>query len=391
MGEFINICAGADGSSLPESPVEALLFNVIDHCSSQRRINDAMEMYRLIKSKYFMLDSSGYHVLRAEMAAKRLSFNPDLPPKWTSREINIAAKHVMESALVFHPYMLDIVIGLDFPIRKLKDVNSPETEFFNKLDYNVRWAVQSAVWWKELCPQVKFFLPIQCYDLHQFNVFWGRVGGLDHDGVSMPIRNLEIPEIALFLVKFYQLGIKRVHLLGTSQFFSIALCAYMARHVFEWVSIDASSWRKAADNAECFNPFDLSREKLGSRVTINHEVENDCPCPFCTGKSFNNIKNLEFADKCSLLRQHNWWVLDRAFRDLYDHSANIVQLEKFLKTRSKHPAKVDELISVLSLIDMMKDSEISLLQALLGFNHSIGNHPAHSGGKPCLPERQCPK
>jgi len=57
--------------------------------------------------------------------------------------------------------------------------------------------------------------------------------------------------------------------------------------------------------------------------------------------------------------------LDRAFRDLYDHSADIVQLERFLKARSKHPAKVAELIDVLALVDMMK-SDISLLQDLIG-------------------------
>ena len=367
MGELINICAGADINSLPESPVDALLFNVLGHCSSQSKIEASMEMYHLAQPRYFMLDSSGYQLLMAELKSKRLSFNPELPPKLTSSEINIAVEHVMKSASVFRSYMLDIVIGLDFPIRELRDVNSPEDEFLYKLKYNVRWAVQSTAWWKELCPRVKFFLPIQCYNLDQFNIFWDRVGGLDHDGVSMPIRNLGIPEIALFLVKFYQLGIKRVHLLGTSQFFSIALCAYVARHMFEWISIDASSWRKAADKTECFNPYDLSREKLGSRVIINHEIENDCPCPFCAGKSFLDLKNLEFADKCSLLRQHNWWVLDRAFRDLYDHSSDIIQLERFLKTRSKYPAKVDELIGVLSLVDMMKDFEISSLQALLGF------------------------
>jgi hypothetical protein len=367
MGEFINICAGVDSISVPESPVEAVLYNVIDHCLNQRKIDAAMEMYRLIRPKYFMLDSSGYHLLKAELAAKRLSFNPNLPPKWTSREINIAAKHVMESALFFQPYIPDIVIGFDYPIKKLKYVTSPEAEFFYKLDYNVRWAVQSAAWWKELCPQSKFFLPIQCYNLDQFDIFWGRVGGIDHDGVSMPIRNLGIPEIALFLVKFYQLGIKRVHLLGTSQFFTIALCAYMARHVFEWISFDASSWRRAADKAECFNPYDLSREKLGSRVIINHDFGNDCPCPFCAGKSFNDIKNLAFADKRSFLKQHNWWVLEKAFRDLFNHSADIVHLGRFLKTRSKHPAKVDELIDILSLVDRMKDFEISSLQALLGF------------------------
>jgi hypothetical protein len=313
-------------------------------------------MYRMAKPKYFMLDSSGYQVLQAEKKSKRMSFNPDLPPKFTKHELNIASKHVMESVLDFQPYMPDIVIGLDFPIKELKYVESPEAEFLYKLGYNVPLTIQSAVWWKELCPETKFFIPIQCYDLDQFNIFWDRVGGLDHDGISMPIRHIGIPELALFLVKFYQLGIRRVHLLGTSKFFAIALCAYMARHVFEWVSIDASSWRKAADKAECFNPYDLSREKLGSRVIINQGSENDCPCPFCSGKSFNDIKNLELADKCSLLREHNWWVLEKAFRDLYDHSADIIQLEEFLKIRSKYPAKVDELIDILHFVDMMKDS-----------------------------------
>ena len=368
MGELINICAGSDINSVPDSPVEAVLFNVIDHCISQRKIDVAMDMYRLIQPKYSMLDSSGYHVHRAEKDSKRLSFNPVLPPKWTRREMNIAAKHVMESTLLFQPYMPAIVIGLDFPIRKRTEVESTEAEFLEKHADNVSLTIQSAVWWRELCPEVQFFIPIQCYNLYQFNIFWDRVGGLDHDGVSMPIRNLHIPEIALFLVKFYQLGIKRVHLLGTSQFFLIALCAFMARHFFEWVSIDASSWRKAADRAECFNPFDLSREKLGSRVLINHDLENDCPCPFCAEKSFSEIINMEFANKCSFLRQHNWWVLDKAFRDLYEHSADIIQLERFLKTRSKNPGKVDELIDILSYVDiMMKDSEISLVQSPFGF------------------------
>ena len=358
MGELINICAGADSNSFPKSPVEALLFNVIDHCSSHRKIDAAMEMYRLIQPKYLMLDSSGYHLLMAELASKRLSFNPDLPPKSTSRELNIAAKHVMESALVFQPYMPDIVIGLDFPIKELKDVRSPEAEFLKKHVYNAPFAVQSAAWWKELCPQSKFFLPIQCYNLDQFNIFWGRVGGLDHDGVSMPIRNLGIPEIALFLVKFYQLGIRRVHLLGTSKFFAIALCAYMARHVFEWISLDASTWRISADKAGFLNPFDLSRENLASTVIANPELANDCPCPYCRNISFTQIIDLPFKQRVFLLRQHNWWVLERAFLELYDHSIDIIQLEKFLKTRSKHPAKVEELIDILSHVDLMKDFDI---------------------------------
>jgi hypothetical protein len=133
MGELINICAGVDANSIPESPTEALLINVLNNCSSQRKINAAKELYRAIQPKYFILDSSGWQLLQAEKALKRLSFIPEKPPKCTSREFNIAAKHVMESALNLQPYIPDIVIGLDFPIRELKYVNSPEAEFFYKL------------------------------------------------------------------------------------------------------------------------------------------------------------------------------------------------------------------------------------------------------------------
>lgn len=367
MGEFINICAGADRNSLPETPVKAILFNVLDHCSSQYKINAAKEMYRACQPKYSMLDSSGYQLLLAESTAKILSFNPELPLKFTGRKINLAPRHVMESALNLQPYMPDIVIGLDFPIRKLKDVESAETEFFKKLEYNVRWTVQSAVWWKEFCPDSQFFIPIQCYDLDQFRAFHEKIGGLDCDGYSMPIRNLEIWEIALFLVRFYQLGIRRVHLLGTSKLFAIALCAYMARHYFDWVSLDASSWRKAGDKAECFNPFDLSREKFGSRIIINDEFDNDCPCPHCTGKTFGEIKDMELKIKLSLLRNHNWWVLENIFHDLYENCRDIVQLERFLKCRSQKPAEVDSFCNILALVEMMRNKDISLLQDLLGF------------------------
>jgi hypothetical protein len=94
MGEFINICAGADGISLPDPPIEALLLNVLGHCSSPSKIRAAIKLYRMAKPKYFMLDSSGYQVLTAEKKSIKLSFNPDLPPKSTKRELNLAPKHV---------------------------------------------------------------------------------------------------------------------------------------------------------------------------------------------------------------------------------------------------------------------------------------------------------
>ena len=107
-------------------------------------------------------------------------------------------------------------------------------------------------------------------------------GGLDFDGVSMPIRELKIQDVALFLVSFYQRGISRVHLLGTFSFPVIALCAYMARHLFEWVSLDATTWRFAADKGEFLHPFDLSRVKLHLNVPTfpRHAETTPLPLPF---------------------------------------------------------------------------------------------------------------
>ncbi|MCK7503059.1 MAG: hypothetical protein MZV70_02445 [Desulfobacterales bacterium] len=73
------------------------------------------------------------------------------------------------------------------------------------------------MWQKTLCPQVKLFLPVQSYNLEQLEVVFRRTAGIAYDGLSMPVRELDLEEIALFLVRFYQRGTTRVHLLGTCQ------------------------------------------------------------------------------------------------------------------------------------------------------------------------------
>ena len=365
MGELINFCAGGDRRTRPATNIVALLGNIPDNASSKRKIEKTKELYQITQPRHFMLDSGGYQLLRAEEKSKKISFDPELPVKCTSREINLSPKHVMAGAAALQPYIPDIVVGLDFPIRNPKDVESPQAEFISKLDLNVKWAFESAVWREQLCPQTDFFLPIQCYNLEHLDIFLNRVDGIDYDGVSMPIRHLKIWEVALFLVSFYKRGITRVHLLGTSSFFVIALCAFMARHMFDWVSLDATSWRIGAEKADFFNPLDLSRENLGSRVSINNEIENDCPCPLCGGSRFINIKSLSLKQKIPFLRSHNWWVLEKVVCDLYENSSDVVQLDRFLKARSKRPVEVDKLCNTLSLVDSLKDVDINLLQDLL--------------------------
>jgi tRNA-guanine family transglycosylase len=365
MGKLINFCAGADIKAMPSKDVIALLLNVLDHGSDDRKIKISREMQRMAGPKYVMLDSSGFQLLMGEEKGKRLAFNPALPMKHSKQEINLTPKHVMEAASIIRP---DIVVGLDFPIRKVKTDADKEAEFAKKLKYNVRWAFESVAEWKERCPGAQFFLPIQCYNLEQLNLFLGMIGGLEYDGVSMPIRGLKIHEVALFLVNFYQRGIRQVHLLGTFSFPVIALCSYMSRHMFEWVSLDATTWRMAADKGEFLDPYNLSRVKLQLNVNIPHDAENNCPCTFCSGLNFASIQGLERRDKIRLLREHNWWAVNKVFSDLERNCADIVKLEKFMlpKCRTSHMMKtVAELIKTLSLVDIFKDSDIGILKNLL--------------------------
>jgi tRNA-guanine family transglycosylase len=362
MGKLVNFCAGADPNKLPAKQINALLVNVPDHGANERKIEKAKKMFEIAQPKNFMLDSGGFQLLMAEEKSRKITFDPKLPVKHTLREINLTPKHVMEAASILKP---DMVVGLDFPIRKIKDPMDRQIEFINKLEYNVKWAYESFEWHKKLCPDTKFFLPIQCYDLEQLEIFFNRIAGLYFDGVSMPIRGLKIWEIALFLVRFYQLGIKRVHLLGTYSFLKIALSAYMARHMFDWVSFDATSWRIAADHAEYFNLCDLSRVILISSAKIGADITNDCSCQFCSGQSFNQLKNVPFKQRVALLRGHNWYAADKAFCDLYKNSENVIQLDQFLKKRSRRLTEVNKLCSTLSIIDALKDFDIAELERII--------------------------
>ena len=129
MGKLINFCAGASIEVMPSSNVHALLLNALDHGSNDRKIRTSREMLRMAKPKYVMLDSSGYQLHVAENKGKRITFDSSLPMKHSKQEINLTPKHVMDAASFICP---DIVVGLDFPIRKVKTDAEKETEFLKK-------------------------------------------------------------------------------------------------------------------------------------------------------------------------------------------------------------------------------------------------------------------
>ena len=366
MGAPIYSCAGADANNLPSLVIDSVLINVLDHGSTSQKINAAKKMFRKAKARHSIGDSSGYQLLKAEEKEKAITFDSSLPLKNTAKELNISPQQVMQANAIHQP---DIVIGLDWPIRKLDNGIQKQLEFYKKLKFNIPWAFESFAWKNALVPHAQYFQPLQSYTLDHVDIFLNEIRGVHFDGVSMPVRTLKPLELALFLVSFYKRGITRVHLLGTSSLPVIVMCAYAAWNLFEWVSLDSTTWRYAADKMSFLNPLDLSRIDLRTSVHVPATALNLCPCPFCNGQSFQAIQAITpRRDKLQMLREHNWLAIANLVNDLYANGYTIPNLEKELRFRCRNQRQVDSLINTLSVVDALKDCDISLLQTVLASN-----------------------
>jgi queuine/archaeosine tRNA-ribosyltransferase len=362
MTNLINNCAGAEYHVLPAKRVHAMLINVPDNANSKSAVKATWRMFKAAKPQHTMLDSGGFQLLMAEENGKVISFDGGRPVIRNDYEINLAPIHVVEAAALFKP---DIFVGLDFPIRKFSEPAEQRLEFMRKVGFNTIWAMECSELRKRVCPGVPFFLPIQCYDLQQLDQFLGMIPNCQYDGFSMPIRNLSVDGIILFLVRFYQLGVRQVHLLGTSKIMVIALAAYMARHFFSLVSFDATTWRKWAEFSWYMNPHTLLDERIAQNVRIDERIAMDCRCPFCKGKTFTYIKNLPETERTNFLRSHNWWVIEQATQDLFGASGSVLGLERCLRARGVAAEDVDRLSNSLSLADALRNCDIGTLQAQL--------------------------
>ena len=344
---------------LPSKKVKNILVNVFDHGINEKAIMNTQRMFAYAETEHRFLDSGGFQLHEAEKESKAMTFDSKSPLMNSRSHINVSPAHVVETACRLGPRTMT---ALDFPILKIKDQTEREGEFLRKLGFNVKWAIETAALRERYCPKVKLLIPVQAYDPGQFEFFNNLIQHANHDGLSMPLRNLKPPEVALFLLRFYQLGIQRVHLLGSSSFFTLAVAAFFARHFFQWVGTDSTTWRVAAQYEIYLNPNNLTGENMKNEVLIDQNLPIICNCPFCENRTFSFIKNLPYTDKVALLRSHNFWTIEKAAEDLYKNSTDPLALERFLRKRSPRTKNIEGLIRCLSLIDLFKNEDINILK-----------------------------
>ena len=346
--EFVFFFAGVDKKTMAGHRIKSILFNVPHHTQTKRSLTLSRELVKSSSAKYVMLDSGGFELLGAEKKRLAISHDPNAPIRQRGK-FNITPEHVIEAAQNLKP---DIVVALDYPIKTLKEEQEREKEFQSKLKFNVKWAIRTAELREKYCPEMKLFIPVQCYDLRQVDIFFKRIKGINYDGVSMPVRNLGQRGILSFLMRFHEMGIRRVHLLGTASFYTIVLCAYMAKHYFDWISLDARSWGILAEKLKYLNP------NLTTTQIADHGVgrigKAECKCLICREKTYSEMKGLSYKERGAFLRNvlwvHNRWATEKALKDSFKNSRSLSSLTRFLKKRSSTKWKIREVCESLATI-----------------------------------------
>ena len=97
------------------------------------------------------------------------------------------------------------------------------------------------------------------------------------------------------------------------------------------------------------------------------DAETPCPCPWCKGRTFPEIKNDEYGEKFWFLTRHNFWVTNSIVEKAYEHAASIHGLNTFLRKNTTHEkyVKLSQTIRGLQLFKIMKEKPIKSLEQAL--------------------------
>ncbi|MFC1554518.1 hypothetical protein ACFL7D_07790 [candidate division KSB1 bacterium] len=355
MGKFVNFCASASApANCPGRNLDGLLLNVLYTGVSDSAYRTARKTIEYVNPNYFILDSSGFQYFIGEQEGKEITFNPNEPLQF-DKKVNNSPYHVVKVAkqisdLTSRMTRRDILIALDYPLQEITNVQAQEIEFRKKFDINVEFAIETARLKKESGLDCRLFLPVQCFTLSQFDDFMERLRDVFFDGVCTPLRNYTMRETADFIIRFHQKGFRQVHLLAVGNFPFMAFSAYLARHHFNWFSVDSSTWRHNSFANKYLNPATLRWIPTDQLLSFKSDIK--CKCPYCQYYQLSDIKNLPKTDRQYFLALHNYWNTENACKVFYDNSSTLITLARYLRMTSMKDKKIEEIIDCLSWIDL---------------------------------------
>jgi len=353
-GTFINYFAGISGTGdIPSKRMEAMLVNVPHIMKYSTSVNNTREVIKETGAKQVMMDSGGYTIFNTYQKNGNIKIDGSRVLISGRREsMVISTEKIVESALKIQPH---IVIGLDHPIIKTKDPIMQEEEYRRKKAINLLWMKEISELRSIHCPHIELYLPIQCYNLDQFDDLAGELTNLKFDGLALPTRNMNPIQIARFLYRINEIGIRKVHLLGTSCFSNLAMATYFARNVFERCSIDSSTWRNAATYHDYIHPVNLLNVSIGRKSTESKHDKLPCRCKLCRGNTYGQVMDLSVSERRRYLKQHNYHAVKKAGEDFFRHALAPDAFEWFLRNRAPQREKdIDMIMQAIRIADSHK-------------------------------------
>jgi hypothetical protein len=365
LSRFVNFLGGMNIRMLPVSNIGGILFNtpeILKTKSAQEKIRDII---RKANPGYTMVDSGGYQAFKvkdnnrdvAREEQTKLIMNDD-KPIYGRKTFNLTAKHVLDAVLLIGP---DFVISPDIPVPMPDHPDQKRFLFLESLGYNVYCAGELSRMLREHHLGTKLLIPLQLFDLFEYDYFTKQICNIDFAGLSVPRRIMSNEKLALFILKARSMGITYLHLLGSGRMAHIAILAYMARHYMNFLSLDSTNIFKFSSKSQYLRPFSLIPVDLrleGSEDDL--AVPISCDCSWCPRyKSFYGIQYEGTEEKFAFLVNHNHFVVDQAMAEFMKHADTAASLAQFLESRTGRHRDIRSIYNILSQIELLKKAALN--------------------------------
>jgi len=336
--EPIYFLSGFDRVSTLPAATEALLSNAPSILQSSKLISNPQYYINSNLPKYFMTDSGGKQIFSITSGKKTrykgYMNDPEKPAHYRGY-FNWTPEHWKKSILKDIP---TYAISMDYPIPFNKLIQDHDTIYEKANQINLTWAKDCLRIRKEYFPQTKIFVPFQGYTFQQLDEFVNNIGGNDFTGLCLPMRCYASTERFIsFLKQIKKIGIKSLHLLGTSRLDVIAIVNYLCFHdYFKFISYDSCTIGLSARSDKMLLPFDLRPIKIYERAEeIEAIIENDSiDVELITVNEFQELKNMIVKERIQYLTNNNYNSIMTTKRELFSNSKSINSIVKYLSERS---------------------------------------------------------
>lgn len=151
------------------------------------------------------------------------------------------------------------------------------------------------------------------------------------------------------LIELHKLGIKDIHLLGSSRLGAVCISAYLARNnYFHTISMDSGTWRRNADLGKLVVPYDLRVIHISDTDKLKERIMK---LPASWQKKIKNVlaKAGGKEEHCAL-REFNYHAIEATIKDILTHAASPFKMKEYLLERSTRIDDINKIISQLKMI-----------------------------------------